>query len=124
MINFFWIVLIAIVVSAIVMAIVIAGLYLFWDSIHTFILKRKIPKDKSKFKDGGKTIIQNEKEVNQDGQFRDYERLREEGLRSRERAVKDENTGFRSFSDEPRDAKINAIASEHSKPDTRADETW
>lgn len=127
MINFFWIVLISIVISIIVMAIVVAGLYLFWDSIRFFILKRKIPKDKSKFKDGGKQTQQNDKEVNNDGQFRDYERLREEGLRSaatRERSVKDADNSPGQFTDESGDTKDDAVTGESNVRDTKPTESW
>lgn len=127
MINFFWIVLIAIVATLFSTALVVAGLYLFWDSIYSFILKRRVPKDKIKLKDGGKLISNSEKEVQQDGQYRDYERLREEGFRAsatRERATETENTLPGQFTAESRDAKIDSIASEHAKRDIKPVESW
>lgn len=111
MINFIWIVLIVIVASIISTALVVFALYLFYDTIYAFILKRKIPKDRSKFLDGGKDVPQDKKEVNKDdGEFREFDKLR--AIAIRERATKNESNSPRFFSNESRDAKINTIANE------------
>jgi hypothetical protein len=129
MINFVWIVLIVIASSIITSALLVASLYTFYDSIHAFILRRKLSKekrkplekDKSLFDDGGKDIPRTEKEVQiQDGQFRDYDRLREIAIG--ERTAKDTPNVARFINDESRDVKVNTIASGVTKPNTRTDD--
>lgn len=131
MINFIWIILITIVASIISAAIVVFTIYLFYDQILSFILKRKIPKDRIKFLDGGRDIPKTEKEVNlEDGQFREFDKLR--AIAIRERAAKSQNNIPRFVADEPRDVKINTIADEHNRTavgeadsvDRRDTETW
>ena len=121
MINFIWVVLITIA-SAIVSAIILVFIgYLFFDSIVKFFLKRRVPKDKKLFLDGGPDFPTDEKEVKlQDGQFREYERLREAAIGKR---TTERDTNLPRFiADESRDEKISTIASEFNKPDTRGDE--
>lgn len=121
MINFIWIVLITIASAAISAIIVIFVGYVFYDSILKFILKRRVPTDKREFLDGGPDFPTDEKEVKlQDGQFREYERLRESAIGKR---TAERNSPIPRFlADESRDEKIGTIASEFNKPDIRGDE--
>lgn len=77
MINFFWIVLISIAVSAITTVLVVWGAYTLFDSIKQFIIKKKLPKDKKDLLDGGPQMIKTDKEVQlTDGRFREYDKLK------------------------------------------------
>lgn len=123
MINFIWIVLLTIIGTIIVSALVVSAVYLMWDGLVKFIIKKKMPKDKKDMLDGGKDFPTDEKEVKlKDGQFREFERLREASIRERTAKTKPDSEGY--YADESRDVKLDAIASEVAKSDKPTVDNW
>lgn len=109
-----------------VSVLTVSAVYLMFDKVMAFIIKRRMPKDKSLYLDGGPdTNDTNKKEaLLDDGKFREFEKLRAItiGERTAKPSDKTVTDTIKSFADSTRDERINTIATEHTRTDSPRNE--
>jgi len=95
--NIIFTIILLIFGSIIAGALLSLSLMFLYDTIITYFLKKRIPKDKDKLKDGGNTSDTSIKEAKEDDnrlntKFREFEKLRD--LATREQPAKGSITNF------------------------------